>query len=163
TVTSLEEVEKLRPFWISLNQHPDADIDFFSFIVRAQRGIGRPFVLIVSEKEEPKALLIGRLENAVLHFKIGYLKLFKIPVRQLTFIADGPNGCLGEYTTEIARIFAAKILELLKSKVAERAVLSGIRADSELCDIVRTTPGGLQRDYARENAPHWAMSLPPTF
>jgi Acetyltransferase (GNAT) domain len=163
TVTNIEEIERLRAFWSPLNRHPDADIDFFSFFVRTQRADEMPFVLILTENEEPKALLIGRLENTVLFLKIGYVKLFKLRLRQLTFLADGAAGCLGESTPEVARIFTEKILELLKSKTADRAVLSTVRTDSELYNVARTAPGRLQRDYAHETTPHWAMSIPATF
>jgi hypothetical protein len=160
--TNIEDIERLRPFWSPLNRHPDADIDFFSFFVRTQSGVEKPFVLILSENQNPEALLLGRLENTTLFLKIGYLKLFKLRVRQLTFIADGVCGCLGRCTPDIARVFTAKILGLLKSNIADRAVLSAICTDSEFYNVVRTAPGTLQRDYAHETTPHWTMRIPPS-
>lgn len=159
----MEEIERLRVFWSPLNRHPDADIDFFSFFVRTQPGVESPFVLVLSENEAPNALLVGRLEETVLFLRIGYVKLFKLRVRQLTFIADGAHGCLGQGTPEVARLFTEKILALLKSRIADRAILCKVRVDSELYNVARIVPEGLQRDYVHETTPHWAMSVPPTF
>lgn len=163
TATNIEKLETLRPFWSSLNRHPDTDIDLFLFHVRTHRDVEMPFVLILSENEEPKALLVGRLENTIRFLKIGYAKLFKLRVRQLTFIADGPHGCLGQCTSEVARAFTEKILELLKSNIADCAHLYKVRKESNLYTFARTVPATLQRDYANQIAPHWAMSIPPTF
>src|SRR6187455_3042235 len=90
--TTVDEVEKLRPFWLKMNRHPDADIDFFSLFVAISSNVLKPYVLVVNEDEQPVAMLIGRLENSTVPIKAGYYSLFGFPIRQLTFLQEGFVG-----------------------------------------------------------------------
>jgi len=156
-------METLRPLWSSLNKHPDADIDVFSVLTCRESGVEKPFVLLLSQHNEPQALLVGRLQRCRVPVRIGYLTLFHLRVRQLTFIADGPQGYLGESAPGVAQVFTGQILELLKTKIADRAVFFKLRDNTELYAVARKQPGWWQRDYAGEARPRWAMSVPPTF
>jgi len=163
TVTTLHELEPLRSFWSSLNCHPDVDIDFFSFLVRTELGVEKPFVLILGQSSKPEAILVGRLQQSTVNFKIGYLNLFKRRVRQITFYADGAHGYLGASSPQAARVFTEHILKLLATDIADRVVLFKLQADSELSTVSRTMPGWLQRDHVGEVSPRWSMTVPPTF
>jgi Acetyltransferase (GNAT) domain len=160
--TAFEDLELLRLYWSALNRHPDADIDFFSFLVRTDSSRAKPVILLIGEKNEPKAILIGRLDHTSVPIKIGYLRLFNVRLRRLTFIGDGPNGYLGEYASGTARLFISKILDLLREDLADCAVMFKLPADSEMYEIIQTMPWWLQRDYQAEISPRRTMRVPDT-
>src|SRR5215471_17817209 len=53
TLTTVQEVESIRPIWSRLQTQPDGDIDSFLLTLRLRREVLRPHVLLVYERGEP--------------------------------------------------------------------------------------------------------------
>src|SRR5260370_32663251 len=83
---SIEEIEKVRQVWTSFKCHPNSHIDFYLRVVKSLPGILRPHVLVLHRNGKPEAMLIGRLEQKNVVFRIVYKSLYKIRDRSLTFI-----------------------------------------------------------------------------
>jgi hypothetical protein len=156
-LTTLEEIESIREFWIRVNKHPDADIDFYSLYVSIHAGTLKPYILVATQNGQPKAMLIGRWENSSTPLKVGYFTVFKLGLRDLVFLQD---GFLGESSPEIAWAIVRCILKELKNGVADRAYFSNTNVDLQIYDVAQRAPGILFRDYSRKTAERWKTKLP---
>lgn len=157
--TTADEIEKLRPFWLEVNKHPDADVDFYSLIVAARLEVLNPYVLVAAENGCPKAMLIGRLENQAVPIKAGYYALTTLNIRQLTFLQE---GFLGVCSPEIARAMVLQVQKCLAEGRADRAVLENVDVTSILYSFAKTTPSIWLRDYSNETIQRWTTKLPVT-
>lgn len=135
-ISSLEDFARIRSSWSSLQWHPNADIDFYTDIVRAWIGQCRPHILTIGINDSPEALLVGRVETVSIDCRLGYKTLFRVKARQLTFIY---GGTLGQFTSKNCTIFINTIRDSLKQHEADLAEFHFIRTDSEfyqtLCAI----------------------------
>jgi ribosomal protein S18 acetylase RimI-like enzyme len=158
--STADEIESLRPFWTKLNRHPETDIDFVCKLAVTRPSILRLHILVAYQGIEPIAMMIGRLETESLKPKLGYLKLFKIPLRQFVFLRE---GFVGEYSSQVATLMVAEIQKTLAAKSADLALVCNIPVDSGLLSVVRQRGRFFQRDYTRRQIEHWKSELPDSF
>jgi hypothetical protein len=156
-VRTLEEVEAIREIWSSWRSHRDCDIDFCLEFVWASMEFIRPHVIVIYRDGQPDAMLVGRLEYAQKDWKLGYLRLPGIKVRQLTFAY---RGLLGNASAENSREFIKSILNSLKDGEADVASLIKLAAGSDLYQEALTFPSFVSRDYLTKFAAHHIMRLP---
>jgi CelD/BcsL family acetyltransferase involved in cellulose biosynthesis len=158
-VRSLAEVEAIREHWAAVKGHRDGNIDFcLNFVWRAPQFV-RPHVVAIYRNGRPDAILVGRLENARIQPKIGYLRLPAVPTRLLNFAHGCLLGnCSGENADELVR---AAVLAL-QSGEADAALFDRIPVGSEMYSHASTVPGWLMRDHVIRSEPHSSMALAPT-
>ncbi|MDW5265951.1 MULTISPECIES: GNAT family N-acetyltransferase [Acidobacteriaceae] len=123
----LKGLAALRTSWCDMQWHPNADIDFYTDVVRVWAERCRPHVLTISRNGSPEALLVGREEIVSIDCRLGYKTLFRVKARQLTFIY---GGMLGEFSSENCTLFIKAIRESLKQREADLAEFHFIRTDS---------------------------------
>ena len=157
---TLESIELIRPAWDRLQQHPNADFDFYTTILRTRRTIVRPHVVTVEEGGEVMAMLIGRIEEATVKFRLGYLDLLRPRVRSLTIVY---GGVLGDLSERYAELLVDSLQEALRRGEADVVTFSKISVESALYKVALRRPGGLRRDLAPASASHWAIELPSSF
>lgn len=83
---SLSEVEEIRSVWTLWNDHPNSDIDFYVLLTQLRLEIVRPHIIVLYRDERPQAMLIGRVLEQRLKFKIGYQTVLKPKARVLNFV-----------------------------------------------------------------------------
>ena len=155
--TNAMEIEKLRPFWTKVNRHPDTEIDSYSLFVSESQGVSKPYVLVATQNEEPKSLLVGRLDSTAIPIKMGYRTLFKLNVRQIVILQE---GFLGERNTAISQAMVLQILASLRGGVADRAILCNVDITSEFYRFAKIMPKIWLREYANEITLRWRTELP---
>jgi len=153
----LADVEALRSTWSGMQSHPNADIDFFSLIVRTRPEIVRPHVIVVFEEGRPITIVAGRLEENQLEIKIGYKTIWRPKVRQLTIVY---GGCMGETSHDVDDLIVRQLFQFLREEQADLLSWSGLPWSSRLKELVRSVPGILCRDYLARPSEHWTMTLP---
>ncbi|MEY3289437.1 MAG: hypothetical protein RLZZ419_1679 [Pseudomonadota bacterium] len=152
-ITSLTEVDAVRPLWSGT--HPFADYDFFTLI--AQTRSITPCIIVLYRDLEPVCLLIGRIETGKIPIRFGYAKLGHISVWQLVFIA---GGFLGE-KTELHWIKLLTFIDrlMLEQKI-DLAIFEQLEAGSFERDAVKKA---FWRSLAKNDTKHWFMSIPATW
>ena len=113
-IRSRSEIEEIRSVWISMQRHPNADID--CYIALLESGSGKawvPHILVVYRGGIPEAMLIGRVESTRLSLKIGYAELLKPRVRALVFIYGGLLGNASVENCELLVREAVKSLQIM--------------------------------------------------
>ena len=153
------EVESLREAWSKWPGHRDSEIDFYLMIVRSYPEVLRPHVIALYRNGQPEAILIGRLEEKKLAFKVGYLTLFRPKARCLDFVYDGLRGNASPENTEI---LVREVTNCLRSGEADLALLEFVPIDSVLYRYSKTLPGFLSRDTSPSRTGHESLKLPPS-
>lgn len=155
--TATEEIERLRPFWAKVSNHPDVDIDFYSLVVAERPDGATPYVLVASENGEPRAILVGRLEKSVISLKIGYCTLMRLGVRQLTFLQE---GFLGESDPQVAETMIGHIRGKLQEGIADRALLCNVDVSADLYRFATAVPTAWPPGFSSETTHRWQTRLP---
>jgi hypothetical protein len=155
---NIVEVESIRAAWQALQNHPNIDIDFYQTILRLRPEILRPHILLACKQARPEALLVGRIEQQKLAFKLGYLKLGLLNSKIRTLIVPF-GGAVGNMSEEICASLVIHELESLRRKDADIVIFSLIRPDSPLYkNIVMHVPRYLRYHHASDI--HRALTLP---
>lgn len=159
TLTSVSEVEELRPYWTQWQSHPNADIDFFLMICNVRPDVIRPHVLVVYRRDVPHALLVGRLENTTVDAAIGYSRWASCRTRRLAFIQE---GFLGSSNPAESQFLVREVVRSLKNDIATYALFSHVRTDSSLYQAARRAPGFWSRYhfFQLQAQAHRSMTVP---
>lgn len=156
---SLSEIEELRSVWESWNYHPNSDVEFYLLIAQCRPEIIRPHIIVLYRDEQPQAMLIGRVVEQRLNFKIGYRTAIKPKARVLNFVWA---GTLGNLCRENSEVMVREVLSSLRHREADLAVFNNIPVDSPLYCFATSLPGLLSRDNFPDLREHWTMKLPDT-
>jgi hypothetical protein len=154
-----DELEEIRSFWVGLNCHPESDIDFMSMLGSVRQEILGPYHLVAYDNDEPVAMLVGRMEKAHANFKVAYLRIISIPLKQLVFVRD---GFLGERSERVIRAMCEKIEIELTAGVADRALLKSLPC-SISSNPIESIVCSVSRNFSSQIAPHWKTRLPVSF
>ena len=156
---TVQEVESWRDVWCSLQQHFNADLDFYLLILQQRPQILRPNVIVMKEGGTVRAMALGWLEDINIDFKLGYKALFSSRVRALTLIY---GGLLGEQSPDTATAFVGEYLKALGNGEADVAQFSFLRLDSPMYRLLRLSGSSVCRDCIVQPQAHWRMQLPKT-
>jgi hypothetical protein len=157
---TVDEIEKLRSFWIKFNRHPESDIDFVLMLASVRPEIVRPHILAAYEAGQPVALLVGRLESTMVRPRIGYMKLFPISISQFVFVG---GGLLGDTSERVATAMVREIRKTLNDGRADRVLISYFPIGSILNKFVKSECSTWCRSFAHQAVQHWKTSLPHSF
>ena len=156
TLRSEAELLAVRDVWLRWQQHPHTDYEFFLTIARVRPEVISPYVIAVYRDGQPETLLLGRLEQSCVDLSVGYLRLFRFPVRQLTFVY---RGVLGNASPENCRALVREVQACLKREKAQVAHFHFVPVDSPMYRAVCEGSSAGWRDLT-ESRPHWVMRLP---
>lgn len=159
-ITSLTEMNAVRPLWEATQWHPLADYEFFTLIAQSRAKCVLPCVLVLFRNEELASLLVGRIETESSPFRLGYATLGQISVRQIVFIA---GGFLGEKTEAHWIKLLTFVDRLILEQKIDLAIFEQIRFDSFERGALKKIFHFAWRSLAKEGSKHWLMSLPTTW
>lgn len=154
---SIEEVEEMRAIWEGLQHHPNADIDFYLTIIGSRKEVLRPHVILHSSKSGSNAMVIGRVEEKALDFKIGYKTIYSPKVRLLTIVY---GGLLGDMVSPVGDILISELTSVLKKWECDLIYLSNLDVDSFIYRLSKSKPGFLSRDRVSKPNTHWKVEIP---
>jgi hypothetical protein len=146
---SRSEVETLRAFWVSCHTHRDADLDFFLFIGDLFTNVLRPHVVVLYEKSQPIAVLVGRLETSKVPIKMAHLT-FPAPKMRVIQI----SGWLGE-TERYGELLVQSLFRSLEKGEADVACFRYIDTESALAMHARKAAPDLCSDFLTASQAHW--------
>jgi hypothetical protein len=158
-VTDLDRLESLRPVWTGLSSHLETDLDFFRRVIAFRPSFISPCILLASLDAAPIALLVGRLEKAVLRPKLGYATLPGLPVNRLVFACHGSQAL----TSPVADAFTGIIVSRLASGEADVCLLSNLVPTSTLYESARRLPGMFMKNFSRKKIPRRRLHLPQSY
>jgi len=153
---SIEEVERLRAHWEAWPGHRDSDIDFYLTILQSYPEILGPHIITLRRNGNPAAIMVGRLEEKRLPFRIGYFTLLGRKARCLTFVYGAIHG---DQTPETTEQLLRELTNSLRRE-ADVALLEFVPIESPLYRLALRLPGILSPDTASPAQPHHVMEVP---
>lgn len=156
-VRTIEEVEALRSIWTSWSGHRDSDIDVVLMVIDSYPEAKRPHVIALYRDGEPEAILIGRVEEKQIAFKVGYLTLFRPKARCLNFVYGALRGNTSEAN---AQLMVAEVVRCLKNGEADLALFEFVPIKSALYQKALNVPGVISRDSHPKTQLHDFMDIP---
>jgi hypothetical protein len=154
----VSELEEVRDYWESWPGNRDSDIHSFLSFLQSNPGTVSPHVLLVYRQGRPDAILVGRIDNAELRCKLGYLGM-GFRARIMCFVYGAQRGNPSE---ENSGLLVDEILRSLSQGEADVAYLNFLPHGSGLCRLAMQKPGRLSRDYLRITQMHFGATLPDT-
>ena len=155
-----DDISQIKTFWQSMRYLPNTDFDLFNIIAKERSNIIRPHLVVLFRNDLPVTLLIGRIERRNLQFRIGYLKMFNIPVNTLQILH---GGFIGETTDATAKICMSFLLDNLPKKKIGLVCFTKLRMDSPLFHYASSAPHILCRDHNLKPQLHWKINLPGSY
>jgi hypothetical protein len=156
--TTFDDIEIFRQAWGQMQAHPNSDIDAYLINVRALENILMPYVMLLLVDDQPTSILIGRLEETRVEYKMGFKTLRGPRLRQLVVIYQ---GFLGDTSAESASCFMTEIRKRMASEQIDAVFFYALQVESELYKAANRAAGILTRDHGTKLAEHWKTILPP--
>ncbi|MBZ5539503.1 MAG: GNAT family N-acetyltransferase [Acidobacteriia bacterium] len=153
---TLAEVEDIRQTWESWPGNRDSDIDFYLTVLRSCPETVRPHIVMIGRGGQPDAMLVGRIDDRQIDFRVGYLHL-KSKARILYFVYGALRG---NPTAENSELLVREVCKSLSQGEADVAYLNFLRTDSHVYGFGRKIPGILTRDYVPATQLHFSRTIP---
>jgi len=159
-----EEIEAIRPIWEQMQRSepyptPNADIDIYLSTVKAVSNGVRPYIILVKQNGEPRAMLIGRCEQHSLNVRLGYKLLFSPKLKCLSVVY---GGVFGQPNSDVYSLFIVEISRMLRDREVDMIFFNHLRVDSDVYRMVVAKYGFLCRGWFSRTQQHWSISIPDT-
>jgi CelD/BcsL family acetyltransferase involved in cellulose biosynthesis len=159
-VRSVEELEQVRAPWERLQStHYATDPDVFPLILSWRRAV-RPHVLELQRDREPRALVLGRIEDIHLRTKLGYRTVYSPQLRSLTIVY---RGILGELLEEDAQLILLELRRALADGEADVLRLRNLEVGSPLHRAASAQSPRLLRETSSPPTAHWQLHVPSSY
>jgi hypothetical protein len=156
-IRSLSEIDNIRHFWSLWQNHPNADVDFYLTTARSYPGFVRPHILVVYRGTSPEAILIGRIEQGCIEYKLGYRTLLRPKALIMNFVYA---GVLGNLSPELCESVVDTVSDSLRCGEADLAVFKYLRVDSPLYNKITRWSSMLRRSVLPVGQAHLTLMLP---
>src|ERR1051325_10464694 len=160
TVTNESRLPELRADWDRLVQHPNAEFEFFSLIIKLRPEVLSPCVFTLQKGGTTRAILAGRVEEAFETFRLGYLRLWNMRIRRVCFVYGGNMGVVEP--DDAAKLVDA-VSSLLRDKRLDYAEFSHLKQEEPLNKAVRGRRPLIIADKVRETSIHYVLNVPAKF
>lgn len=158
---SIEEIEGIRDDWEKMQWHYRGDIDYYLTEIRMDsrdKGI-RPHVILLKRDRQPVSLMVGRIQEGNIRFRIGYKDIYRLKVSEMVNLS---GGLIGDTSLENAEIIINELIETLYRREADVVHLNPVRSDSPIYKMAREMPRILSRDHFSVMNIHRRLTLPET-
>jgi len=159
---NLEEIEAIREIWKQMQRDGsmpvlNSDVDRYLAVVETMKEAVRPYVIVLYCEDNPKAMVIGRIEKRRIICRVAYATILKPSLRCLTVVY---GGILGQPSGRTGAKLLQELTNTLKQGDVDAVFFNQLPLDCPLYDLTRKTPNFLCRCYSPVVEPHWQTSLP---
>lgn len=155
---SVEAVEALRPVWARLAVPDiDADIDYFLTVVQTLTPSARPHVIHIRKADGQDLLVVARIEELRLPFKIGYLTLAHIRQRAVILSFEGILGARGRADEEFA---LAQLRSALTRGEADLVVIRNLDVAGDRLAAAKSVVPWFARGHGQLASRRWIIEVP---
>ncbi len=159
-LTKPEEIERVRAFWEGHQSFIYADIDFYLYDLANCPNIFQPYVLFLSNNDGPTCLLVARIMEMPLDWRLGYLQVSPRRVRCLDVLH---RGLLGNPCEADLIDIAEQLLKPLRTGQADLAIIRSVGTEIPLVQAIRSVALRERYDMIMDELPHWTLHLAGTF
>ena len=152
------EVEAIRHVWESLPvPNLDANIDYFSTVVRHLPGVIAPHVIRIERSGHAPLVIVARLEMHSFPVTIGYKRVVDPQLRTIVVAFD---GVLGAQSADDLRSCVRALRSSLDGGLADAVVFQKITLGSPLHAAVVAGSSRILRIHGFATTKRWLLDLP---
>ena len=160
--TNKKEIEEIRPIWEKMQSSEpspaiETDIDRYLSIIKSKEKTVQPYVIMITNKGNPEAMIIARIRMHKLPIKLGYKTLFHPQLKSLTVSYGGILGC---HNNDINSLVIQMLTGILREKKVDMIYFNHMAKDSSFYQLSKKRLGFMSRCYFPEYEKHWKMTIP---
>ena len=160
---SLAAVERLRPSWTRLRSccsrsTPNTDLDRYLATIRGLKGRARPYVVMLHEDDEPRALIIGREQVRSGRIRLGYLQFPGISLRSLDVVY---GGLISDDSQQAVLAVVDYLSCLIETGRFDQIMINHLPLRSPIAMALLTDRALPRRAVVDAVDPHWRFTLIP--
>lgn len=162
-IRTVEEIEHIRPVWQELQRREpvpavNADIDrYLSVLAASSAKKVEPMILLLRENENPRTMIVGRLESYGIPLRIGYKTLLKPKLRAYVVIY---GGILGQPDEDLSGYWIYTLRDLQKKGIMDVVLFNRLRTISPFYQEISKKKPILLQNHFPEMESHWRMHIP---
>ncbi|HCO96266.1 MAG TPA: hypothetical protein DIU00_20390 [Phycisphaerales bacterium] len=159
---NFREIEAIRPIWEQMQRGEsapsiNADIDRYLSVLEAMKEAAQPYVIVLYQDGDPKAMVMGRIETRQITCRIGYATIFKPSLRCLSVVY---GGILGQPDENVSAVLVKELMNLLRQRKVGAIFFNYLRTDSNIYKAVSGVPGFWERNHFPTIQQHWETQIP---
>ncbi len=160
TVTTVDEIEALRPVWERLQGRSlPADIDYFLAVAHHHPQVVRPNVVVVERGRDVVAIVAAYLQRGWIVHRLGPWTPYHPTV---TAIATAYRGFLGEQTPEVLGAAFGELQHSVERREADAIHVRYVDPAGPVARAARDGGSSLRRERLVPIRSHWSLSLGET-
>jgi Acetyltransferase (GNAT) domain/VanZ like family len=152
-----EQLNEIRDFWVKLQNHPEADFEFFLTLLCSGKTADQPLVMVVYAGETCIGLVGGRLQHTWFEVTSGYRLLWRARVRRLALFY---GAFMGEKDVKTTEFIVDQLLRVLRAERIDMLVWDGVKCASPLRKLLQAKPAPWCRDLLSRPGIHYMVRLP---
>jgi len=161
-IQTLDQVESIRSIWEGMQEkelYPvvNADIDRYLSVIHSSERKISPFIVLLKNSGRPQAMIIGRLEQLTIPFRIGYKALFKSRINAMTIVH---GGILGQPRGDMSCVLIRKLMEVLQQQGVDVLYFNHLNVESSFYKRICASQNIMRRNSFSETETHWKMAIP---
>jgi len=137
-----------------------ANFEHFHTVIDSEPTMHEPVVLTVLRDDAPESMIVARVEDVTLAFKLGYRAVWRPSVRSLTVVY---RGFLGHVDDEVSDRVVDELTGMLEQGELEAVIFRRLSLDHPLYRAATTRPRYLMRQHYTRFVTCWERTLPPSF
>lgn len=151
------EIDALRPAWDAVQAQPNTDFDHYKLVLSADATDREPYVAVLRQDDEVRALAVGRIEPVQASVRLGYASIRLGRMRTLSIMT---GGLLGPWTeAQVAAAVDGIAMDLRAGRFAAVRFLN-LPSEGIWARAVQARWGGWRPRVWTAARPHWLLQLP---
>lgn len=161
---NFEEIEAVREIWEQMQRDEsmpvlNADVDRYLAVLESMKDAVQPYIIVLYDDDNPKAVVIGRIERQRVTSRLGYTTILKPSLRCLSVVY---GGILGQSSEQTSARLLQEMMDILRRGDVDVVFMNHLRVDSHLYRLSRTSQHFLCRDRFPSAEDHWQTHMPET-
>ena len=160
-IRTLEQIEAIRSLWQDMHSAEsrpvlESDIDRYVSVLKASKET-KPYVLVLRQNNQPRAMVVGRLGTEKLPLRFGYKTIMKPTIKCLSIIY---GGVLGQPDEQVSSMVIRGLMGILRQGEMGGIGFNHLRIDSPFYQQIRRITPFLCRNHFPVIDFHGRMLLP---
>ena len=159
-IENAEEIKSLKDFWVNNQWQHYTDFDYYINIVTHEKGVLKPYIIVVLENQKPIFLLIGNILERDFKLKFGYKSILRSKVQLLEIMY---GGVLGNQSMAVCRETVSFLKKILSEEKIDYVFFKQLDITSNLYKAVKEFGGKLFISRLDLPNPHIYLDIPDSY
>jgi len=162
-ILTVKQIEGIRPIWQALEDaesRPVLESDLERYL-SVLKGVGetQPYIFLLHLEDQPRAMVIGRLDSEILPIRLGYKTILRLKLKCFSVVY---GGLLGQPDEQVSAMLLHGLAGILRQRKADCVGFNHLPTDSPFYRQISRQVPFLCRNHFPVIDIHWRMEMPET-